>query len=206
VTGIEEFTKARIALRYWMLGRDWHVASAALEFAEAHHTGLRKDGVSPEMAHQVQVAHYLRTLHEHLLHPEETLAVALLHDVREDHGVSDEELRDRFGAQVADAVDAVTKTFRGDDRDLDQLFGRIAEDPIASVVKASDRIHNQHTALGVFGAEKIRQYIAETEDLLLPMLRKARTRFTEQEPVYENTKFVLQSQVQLLRAVSAAGS
>jgi hypothetical protein len=45
---------------------------------------------------------------------------------------------------------------------------------------------------------------AETEEYFLPMLRAARTRYTRQEPVYENLKFVLLSQMKLLRAVSAA--
>ncbi len=62
MSSIDEFTKSCIALRYWLLGRQWHLASEALEFAQAYHTGTRKDGVTPEMAHQVHVAHYQRTL------------------------------------------------------------------------------------------------------------------------------------------------
>jgi len=201
---IDEFTKRGIALRYWLLGRQWHLASEAQEFAQTYHAGTRKDGVTPEMDHQVQVAHYVRTLHEHLLYPEETIATAFLHDVREDYDVSDEEIRERFGDRVADAVAAMTKTFRGTARDPDVVFEQIAGDPIASIAKGADRIHNQHTAFGVFTAEKICDYITETEEYFLPMLRSARTRYTRQEPVYENLKFVLVSQVRLLRAVSAA--
>jgi (p)ppGpp synthase/HD superfamily hydrolase len=204
VVGTDELTKSRIALRYWLLGRGWHLASEALEFAEEYHTGTRKDGVTPEISHQVQVAHYLRTMHEHLLYPEETIATALLHDVREDYDVSDEEVRERFGGRVADAVDAMTKQFRGTVREPRAVFDQIAHDAIASVAKGSDRIHNQHSAFGVFSAEKVLDYIGETEEYFLPMLRAARTRFSRQEPVYENMKFVLMSQMQLLRAVSAS--
>jgi GTP diphosphokinase / guanosine-3',5'-bis(diphosphate) 3'-diphosphatase len=202
MSSIDEFTKSRIALRYWLLGRQWQLASEALEFAQAYHTGTRKDGVT-EMAHHVQVAHYLRTLHEHLLYPEETIATAFLHDVREDYDVSDEEIRERFGDRVADAVNAMTKTFRGTVRDPRVVFDQIASDLIASVAKGSDRIHNQHTAFGVFTDDKIRDYVTETEEYFLPMLRSARTRYTRQEPVYEHMKFVLLSQMQLLRVVSA---
>lgn len=114
------------------------------------------------------VAHYLPTLHNHLLHPEETIAVAFLHDIREDYDLSDDEIRGRFGGMVADAVDAMTKTFRGQDRPPEQVFERIAADPLASVAKPADRIHNQRTALGVFSSEKIRSYIDETEQWFLP--------------------------------------
>jgi (p)ppGpp synthase/HD superfamily hydrolase len=200
----DEFTKRGIALRYWLLGRQWHLASEALEFAHRYHVGTRKDGVTPEMDHQVQVAHYVRTLHEHPLYPEETIATAFLHDVREDYDVSDEEIRERFGDRVADAVDAMTKEFRGTARDPRVVFDQIASDPIASIAKGADRIHNQHTAFGVFTGDKIGEYITETEEYFLPMLRSARTRYTRQEPVYENMKFVLLSQIQLLRAVSQA--
>lgn len=200
----DEFVKSRIALRYWLLGRGWHVALTALEFAQNYHTGTRKDGVTPEIGHQIQVAHYVRTLHEHLIYPEETVATAFLHDVREDYDIADEEIRDRFGMLVADAVWAMTKTFRGEKRDPTDVFAGIAEDPIASVAKGADRIHNQHTCLGVFTPQKIREYLTETKTFFLPMLRDARTRYTRQEPVYENMKFVLLSQMQMLGAAADA--
>lgn len=196
------YTKSHIALRYWLLGKGWSSASDALRLAENHHTGTRKDGVTPEISHQIHVAHYLRTMHEHLLLPEETIAAALLHDVREDYDLLDVEIRARFGDPIADAVWAMTKTFRGTKRDPETVYNEIAANPIASVVKGADRIHNQHTAHGVFSPEKIREYIAETERFILPMLHAARTHFYLQEPVYENMKFVLNSQVQLLRAVA----
>lgn len=64
MSSIDEFTKSLIALRYWLLRRERH------------------------LARQVQVAHYLRTLHEQVFYPEETIARAFLHDVREDDDVS----------------------------------------------------------------------------------------------------------------------
>jgi hypothetical protein len=79
--------------------------------------------------------------------------------------------RERFGDRVADAVNAMTKTFRGTVRDPRVVFDQIASDLIASVAKGSDRIHNQHTAFGVFTADKIRDYVTETEEYFLPMLR-----------------------------------
>lgn len=196
------YTKSRIAIRYWLLGRNWHMAADALEFASTYHTGTRKDGVTPEFAHQIAIAHYVRTLHEHLLFPEATIATAFLHDVREDYDIADEEIRGRFGNQVADAVAAMTKTFRGTRSATHSVFQLIANNPIASAAKGADRIHNQHTCHGVFSPQKILEYITETEEHFLPMLHTARTRFTHQEPVYENMKFVLNSQVQLLRAVA----
>lgn len=197
----EVYEKSRIALRYWLQGREWHRALEALEFAHDHHEGFRKDGTTPEVIHPISVAQYLRTLVGSLQHPEDTLVVALLHDVREDYGVSAEEIEQRFGADVAAAVDALTKTFRGADRDPDDVFTALAADPMASIVKGADRINNQHTLVGVFSPEKIERYIAETEQRILPMLRSARRRFPAQEPAYENAKLVLVSQTRMLEAL-----
>lgn len=198
------YGKQRLALRYWLLGRGFTQASRAMDFAEAYHCGTRKDGVTAEFAHQVEIVSYLRSLLPHLLHGEETLVAAFLHDVREDYDVSDEEIRSLFGPRVADAVDAVTKTFRGVRRDDVALFERIATDPIASILKPADRGHNQNTMVGVFSPEKMSAYIAETEELFLPMIRRARRTFPEQEPAYENAKLVLVSQMNLVRAITAS--
>lgn len=193
--------KATIALRYWLQGREWYRALEALEYAREHHQGFRKDGTTPEVVHPISVALYVRSLHPHLDHPEEAVVAALLHDVREDYGVAPEEVEVRFGSLVAVAVDALTKTFRGTDRAPAAVFDAIAADPIASVVKAADRINNQHTMVGVFTTDKIAGYIAETDEWILPMLKAARRRFPAQELAYENAKLVLDSQLRLLRAL-----
>jgi (p)ppGpp synthase/HD superfamily hydrolase len=108
-----DYSKQRAALRYWLLGAGYTLASEALEFAERYHQGVRKDGTTPELAHQIAIASYVRTLRGHLRYPEETLAVCLLHDVREDYDVADRVIRGTFGDIVADSVDAMTKVFCG---------------------------------------------------------------------------------------------
>ena len=203
VSCMSDYSKERIALRYWLNGRGWHRAGRAMNLAETYHRGTRKDGVTPEFAHQVSIAHYLRTLEANLSFAEDTLAVALLHDVREDHDLADREIREPFGDRVADGVDAMTKTFRGVRRDDEELFQRIGEHPCASIAKLADRIHNHSTMHGVFTPAKMTSYMDETERLFLPMLKRARRNFPEQEPVYENAKLVLTGQLNLLRAIVA---
>lgn len=201
---MDDYGKQRLALRYWLLGRGFTDASRAMDFAEAYHCGTRKDGLTAEFSHQVAIVAYLRTLLPHLLHPEETLSAAFLHDIREDYDVADEEVRTRFGTRVADAVDAVTKTFRGARRDDGELFDRIGRDPIASILKLADRGHNQNSMVGVFSPAKMTEYVTETQVLFLPMIKRARRAFPEQEPAYENAKHLLVSQANLVRAITAA--
>jgi (p)ppGpp synthase/HD superfamily hydrolase len=98
---LQQWEKRQISLRYWPQGRQWFQALEALEFGKSHHTGVRKDGFTPEFDHQISIAHFVRTLAPSLEFPEETISTVFLHDVREDYGVSDEEIRDQFGSQVA---------------------------------------------------------------------------------------------------------
>jgi (p)ppGpp synthase/HD superfamily hydrolase len=141
-----------------------------------------------------------------LLYPQESVTVAFCHDVREDYGVSDAEVRSRFGPRVADAVDAMTKTFRGVDRPAQDVFDAIAASPIASVVKVADRVHNHHSMVNVFSVEKVADYAAETRRWFLPMLKSARRTFCEQEPVYESLSLVLDCQLALVDAFVDASS
>jgi hypothetical protein len=47
-------------------------------------------------------------------------------------------------------------------------------------------------------------YIEETEEYIIPMLKKARRKFIEQESVYENIKHVLLSQIELIKIIHKA--
>ena len=201
------FERHKIALRYFLIGAGWHTAGEALTYAEGIHTGTRKDGITPELAHQVAIASHLRTLAPHLGHQAEaTLAVGLLHDVREDYGVADEEIRRRFGNDIADSVDSMTKEFRGVKRDEAELFARMGQDPRASVAKGVDRLNNLDTMHGVFSLTKMAEYVAETRELHLPMLKTARRNFPIQEGAYENIKLMMTTQVRLFDAIIAAES
>ena len=196
--------KREISLRYWLQGRGYFIALEAMDFAKGFHTGLRKDGVTPEFDHQISIAHFVRSLEPSLMLPEETFATIFLHDVREDFDVSEGDINTRFGSKVSHAVDCMTKTFRGVKRPAGEVFQRIGADPIASVAKGADRGHNHRSMVGVFSLEKQREYLAETEEHFLPMLKRARRAFPQQEPVYENIKHALTGEISLIKAIHAA--
>ena len=200
---MEFHEKRRIALRAWIHGARWWEAAEALEFGAAYQVGLRKDRVTPEFSHQIDIAQHVRTLPD-ILHPDEFLCVALLHDVREDCDVDDSEIRGLFGPVVADAVEIMTKVCRGQRKATADYFRRMAACPIASVVKEADRIHNLNGMAGVFSAAKQAEYVGEGEDLFLPMLKAASRRFPRQETAYQNLRLTLRGQINLVRASLAA--
>ncbi len=187
-----------IRVRSWLQGRKYYKAVAALEFASDFHKGIRKDGVTPEFHHQVSIALYLRTLYN-LRHPEDILAAAFLHDVVEDYDVSPDEIEARFGEKVRVAVNLLSKKYRGVKKPTEEYYRAMRTNPIASIVKGGDRIHNFQTMHSVFTCEKQLAYIDECERFILPMLKEARRNFPDQELAYENIKHALKGQIELLK-------
>ena len=202
---MDKFKKKALTLRQYLLGAEYFDAISAMEFASKHHVGLRKDSVTPEFDHQISIALYALTL-PNLVHRQAVIATIMLHDVREDYHVTDHEIREIFSNpilanQVSTSVENMTKEWRGTKKDATKLFAAMAEDPIASIAKGSDRVHNFQSMVGVFKIEKQKEYIQEAKDLFLPMLKTARRNFPHQSLAYENIKHMLLTQIELIEAM-----
>ena len=208
IAAFERFSKLRISLRYWMLGKSesdpaWLRPLMALEYAEKLHCGTRKDGYTPEFAHQLEIAHHLRTFSQICRSPDQVIACALLHDVCEDHDIGFEEIEQRFGRDIARSVRLLTKKHRGKHIEPEIYFSSIAEDPVAALVKIADRIHNLSSMGNVFTPQKQLDYCAEADLRFLPMLKTAKRNFPDLEGVFENLKTTLCLQIKLCRACAA---
>lgn len=198
------FKKRRIVLYQQLQGAGFYDALAAFEFASRLHTGTRKDLITPEFQHQLEIGLFAMLLPD-LMHREDVLCTIALHDTREDFDVSDGEIRDIFTnedrqSRVGNAVYAMTKKFRGSVRNAEELFDEMSRDACASIAKGCDRQHNLLSMVGVFTPEKQKAYCQEGEDLFLPMLKKAKRNFPHQVRAYELLKFNLTSQIELIRA------
>jgi (p)ppGpp synthase/HD superfamily hydrolase len=195
-------------MRSFLQGKGYHLALAAMEFAMSWHSGKRKDGVSPEFSHQMFIALYILSISPLLRYPEETLAAVFLHDVCEDYPVTYKEIRHRFGKRVRKAVKLLTKKKDGVRIPDDIYYERMALDEIASIVKGVDRAHNIHSMHSAeWSIAKQQAYLDFVFQYVLPMLKKARKRFTRQRLAYENVKSVLLMQarpIQLLLDAKAA--
>lgn len=196
------FKKRELVLYQQLQGAGYYDALSAFHFASQYHTGTRKDGLTPEFSHQIDIALFALLLPD-LLYREEVLATIALHDVREDFGVADSEIRALFrdpnlADRVGTAVDRMTKKTRGKVRPLPELFANMALDPIASIAKLCDRQHNILSMVGVFSPEKQRSYVAEVRELFLPMAKTAKRNFVHQVRAYELMKFNLETQIELI--------
>jgi (p)ppGpp synthase/HD superfamily hydrolase len=207
--------KRIIALRYWLQGRGYHLALDALHFASQYHCGLRKDGVTPELDHQVSIALFARTLQVPDTELEKLIVVILLHDVREDYSTPDkvpqglpvvtEEIIIRlFGADVAFDVELLSKVADGEKKDSDTYFFELRQSWRACLVKLLDRLHNLSTMQGAFSRTKQVEYVAEARKDILPIARFARRAFSRFEAAFENVKLGIKLQIALLDKLNQA--
>lgn len=191
----EQYAKEIANMRGWLDAKPFHMALDALEFGRELHCGLRKDNVTPEFAHQIFIANYLRTLLPGIRHQEETLAAVFLHDVCEDFDVGFEEIESKFGPVVGRAVRLLTKKHRGVVVPYETYFRELATCPVASLVKGTDRAHNVFTMAGAnWTIEKQEAYLDEVERWFLPMLKEARRRFRPEAQAFFNVRTLLKVQ------------
>lgn len=226
---LDSFAKKSIALRYWLQAKKYHKALRALELVRIfERDSFRKDGITPNMSHFVEIALFLSRL-PRIRDRETLIAVGLLHDLVEDHGFPIEIVRKIFGKQVASSVWNMTKkmpithggtpidigflkpghgpiivmqggeAFRHIERDEDELYEAMGYDEFASLAKPTDRGHNQKTMAGVFGAQKQLGYVDFTEQRILPMAKLARQRFVHHEPAYVMLETLLRTQARIVR-------
>ena len=104
---------------------------------------------------------------------------ALLHDTVEDTTATTEEIRERFGPEVAELVDGLSKLdaveFRNREEAQAENFRKMllamARDVRVILIKIADRLHNMRTLEGV-AAEKRRRIAKETLDIYAPIAHR----------------------------------
>lgn len=196
----EQIVILKTSLRNYFAGKGYQIAIKALNEV-CKYPGLRKDGVTPIFVHMLSTAYYLKSF-DHLFHKTADVyfAVALLHDSVEDGFTSGNDISKSYGENISRYVAILDKSGRVES----SYYKALAEDPVASVIKGSDRIHNCQTMVGVFSIEKQRKYIEETRSKVIPMLEQAADNFSWLDPIYENIKLVLSSQLQLIEQMHEA--
>lgn len=91
--------------------------------ARAHRHQLRKDGQTPYAAHAFRVCLVLR--HVFGIDDPRVLTAALLHDTIEDTPTDFDELAERFGAEIAGWVAALTKDMRLEEAEREKEYRRV---------------------------------------------------------------------------------
>ncbi|MNU29027.1 hypothetical protein D3C71_174740 [compost metagenome] len=179
----------------WLEGRRYTLALKALRYARRIHNGYRKDDVTPEFAHQLFQALYIKGFDDKLIYPEETFATIFLHDTPEDSSKTFKEIYDLFGQIIGEAVELMTKKKDGVVIPMDLYVQRMAANAITTVAKPTDNLHNQISMPNApWTISKMRSYRDDGERLYIPLLKAGRQNFPEQADIYYNLQTALEMQ------------
>ncbi|WP_375229937.1 RelA/SpoT family protein [Roseobacter sp. S98] len=145
---------------------------AAYDYGRDMHEGQYRHSGEPYFTHPVAVAAILT---EQQL-DDATIITALLHDTIEDTKASYSEVETRFGKEVAELVDGVTKltnlqlnsTETKQAENFRKLFMAMSKDLRVILVKLSDRLHNMRT-IKAMRPEKQAQKARETMEIFAPL-------------------------------------
>ena len=182
-------------LRGYLVGANMKQSIAALQFAREHHSGqTRKDG-TPYIVHPLSMACYAVALG---LRDDNVIATILLHDTVEDCGVRPESL------PVSDTVKRAVQymTITKFDTDLDKIetkcryFNELLECKEALICKALDRYNNLADMPMTFSQDAMGKNVAETEILLLPVLKRAKEKYADLADIL----FILRTNISTLNS------
>ena len=166
---IERVRKYHPSADVSMIEKAYHIAR------DAHKGQTRKSG-EEYIIHPLWVGIILAQLEM----DKETIVAGILHDVVEDTVMTDEEIRQEFGDEVALLVDGVTKlgqlSYSADKlevqaENLRKMFLAMAKDIRVIIIKLADRLHNMRT-LQYMRPEKQLEKAKETMDIYAPIAQR----------------------------------
>ena len=145
------------------------------ELADAAHDGQRRASGEEYIEHPVAVARILADMEM----DRATIAAAIMHDVVEDTVVTSDEVATRFGAEIAQLVEGVTKLTRipyqskedAQVENLRKMFMAMAKDIRVIIIKLADRLHNMRT-LQSLPAAKQQNIARETIEIYAPIAHR----------------------------------
>ena len=159
-------------------------------FAQEAHEGQQRKSGEPYFTHCVKTAEILTELRLDT----HTICAGLMHDVLEDTRITRQEMQVRFGANIANLVEGVTKIGQykpnvtsqapGITSTIDRRVHRkrqaetyrklllaTAEDMRVILIKLADRLHNMET-LGFLSSEKCQSVAKETLEIYAPIAHR----------------------------------
>ena len=147
----------------------------AFEFAQLAHRDQTRETGEPYVTHPLAAAQILADIG---IDPVAVMA-ALLHDIPEDTDFTLDDLEERFGPEVAQLVDGVTKlskfsTHSHEEQQAEnirKMFLAMADDIRVVLIKLADRLHNMRT-LYALPSDKQARIARQTLEIYAPLAER----------------------------------
>ena len=180
--------KEMIHLKGLAKGKDLQNTLIAITAATELHEGQMRKSGNPYIDHPMRVTSELVALK---IYDDIILASALLHDVIEDCKASSELLIYKYGLdpQIVENVKKLSKT---KNMDTALYYDILKQSPSLILIKGADRCHNISTMVNGFTVEKMKLYVEETENHVLPLLHYGKNHY----PKYSDEFFVMKYHIE----------
>ena len=145
---------------------------SAYELAKVNHQGQKRNSGEDYIIHPLHVAMILADMNM----DSATIIAGLLHDTIEDTSVTYEDIEKKFGKEIAELVDGVTKLKKLNYKskaekqaeNIRKMVLAMAKDIRVIIVKLADRLHNMRTLEYMTEAKKIEK-ATETLEIYAPI-------------------------------------
>jgi guanosine-3',5'-bis(diphosphate) 3'-pyrophosphohydrolase len=172
---VAEFESLRQELQHYLNDTEINVIEQSFLLAKEAHTGQKRHTGEPYITHPVAVATILAEMR---MDPA-TIMAAIMHDVIEDTYVEKSEIAEKFGKEVADIVDGVTKLtqinfeshVQAQAENFRKMVMAMARDIRVILVKLADRLHNMRTII-CLPPKKRRRIAIETLEIFAPIANR----------------------------------
>ncbi len=152
------------------------IVTRAYDYARIKHGEQIRASGEPYYTHPVEVASILADMRMDTA----TVVTAILHDTLEDTDATYDELKDKFGEEVARLVNGVSKLTRIESQTVEgkqaenfrKLVLAMSEDIRVLLVKLADRLHNMRTLHHIGKPEKRRRIARETLEIYAPLAER----------------------------------
>lgn len=152
------------------------IVITAHDYAKKMHEGQFRSSGEPYYTHPMEVAQILADMSMDVT----TIVTAILHDTVEDTEATLDDLTKKFGKDVSDLVNGVSKLTRIESQTTEgkqaenfrKLLLAMSEDIRVLLVKLSDRLHNMRTMGGIKKPEKRRRISLETLEIYAPLAER----------------------------------
>ena len=159
-------------LNHYYHPREVSLIEDAFHLANEAHQGQFRASGRPYITHPVIVADILIDMGLDVA----TICAALLHDTVEDTYLTDADLRNKFGNEIADLVAGVTKLdkiqFHNKEEEqaenMRKMFFAMAKDVRVMLIKLADRLHNMRSLM-YLSPDKQQVIAKETLDIFAPI-------------------------------------
>jgi len=172
---IASMASLQLLLDGYLDAKDVSLVRDAYRFSDQAHLGQFRSSGSPYISHPISVAEICAGWKLDV----DAIRAALLHDVMEDQDIAKQELFEKFGPEVAELVDGLSKLdrleFASKAQQQAESFRKMllamARDIRVILIKLADRLHNMRT-LDAVSPEKRRRVARETLEIYAPIAHR----------------------------------